>query len=121
MEIVDDYTEDFYIGTFDAPSKFRGQPNPELDLAWDNVTKIPNFFPFSEETLNKIDKGVESVRFPKAKGGEYAGTLEVFHMLHCVDLLRRHTYFDYYKDIELAFNAPEKVIRVHLGIQLLQK
>jgi hypothetical protein len=37
-------------------------------------------------------------------------------MLHCVDLLRRHTYFDYYQDTEIAFKGQDTVIRMHLGI-----
>lgn len=114
MEVVKDLQDTFYKGTFDAPSIFRGAPNPELDLAWDNITKIPNFFPFSDEELERIGKTSESVRFPEDNGGEYAGMLEVFHMLHCVDFLRRYTYYDYYRETELAFQQEPEVVRIHL-------
>jgi hypothetical protein len=46
-----------------------------------------DFVPFSKDELFKMGKGDQvemAVKFPKDKGGEYAGMPEVFHLLHCV-------------------------------------
>ena len=41
--------------------------------------------PISTEQIDQIGKSLEmTVRYPEEQGGQYAGSLEVFHQLHCL-------------------------------------
>jgi hypothetical protein len=41
-------------------------------------------FSLSESDLKTIGKNRNAVKFPPELGGEYVGSLEVFHQLHCL-------------------------------------
>lgn len=47
--------------------------------------------------------------------GQYLASLDVFHQLHCVDLLRKATHREYYDKHEGSFaGAPENIVQGHL-------
>ena len=47
--------------------------------------------------------------------GQYLASLDVFHQLHCVDLLRKSLHREYYDKHEGSFaGAPEHVVQGHL-------
>lgn len=47
--------------------------------------------------------------------GQYLASLDVFHQLHCVDLLRKALHREYYDAHEGSFaGAPEAVVQGHL-------
>lgn len=47
--------------------------------------------------------------------GQYLASLDVFHQLHCVDLLRKSIHREYYDKHEGSFaGAPEAVVQGHL-------
>lgn len=80
-------------------SKYRGDPSPELDAAWEHLTTT-HMFPVTEEEVLRLGKDPEYVtRMPEEFGfgsGLYAGFMDVFHNIHCLDYLRRQAYPDYY-------------------------
>lgn len=61
-------------------------------------------------------------KHPKTGVEGYRVGLEVFHQLHCVNLLRQATFKDYY--VELGTNGDfvegEEMLRIHLGKSLAQ-
>jgi hypothetical protein len=70
------------------------------------------------EELGKIDMPTSSlkVKHPKTGVEGYRVGLEVFHQLHCVNLLRQVTYKDYYLELGNGnFAAEEKELQMHTG------
>lgn len=59
------------------------------------------------------------VKDPKTGIEGYRVGLEVFHQLHCINLLRQVTYRDWYEDISGEFKEGQKGLRMHTGILLI--
>ncbi|KAE9401368.1 hypothetical protein BT96DRAFT_773808, partial [Gymnopus androsaceus JB14] len=112
-----EYNTVTFDGTFRYPSIYRGTPTPELDAAWDRIT-LPAVQPLSisRETLLKIGKVDKPslVRYLEEDGGGYMASLEVVHQLHCLNMLRKYTYNDYYKEFDKAFTVDPEKFRTHL-------
>lgn len=68
----------------------------------------------SYDTLRIIGASEDSARLPPESGGGYMGSLEVFHQLHCVNLLWQATNAEYYKDRSLAWTDSAATLRQHL-------
>jgi Mycotoxin biosynthesis protein UstYa len=72
--------------------------------------------------LGKIDMPASSlkVKHPKTGVEGYRVGLEVFHQLHCVNLLRQVTYKDYYTELGNGnFAGGQEELQVHTGIYFL--
>ncbi|KAJ0312899.1 hypothetical protein Brms1b_007605 [Colletotrichum noveboracense] len=64
--------------------------------------------------LNKVPPE-KYERVPKELGGGVKGFLNVFHQLHCLNLVRQYTYRnDYDYSNVTAFRAPEELVRGHI-------
>ncbi len=57
----------------------------------------------------------DDVRLPEELGGGYMTDFAVIHQLHCLNLIRKATYYDYYKDKAIEFAAGPKLARSHIG------
>lgn len=96
-------------------SVYKGEPNPELDRAWAGLVLGTGLTSISDEILQKLGKSGQPslVKFLDEDGGGYMATMEVSHQLHCLNLLRKSTYFDYYSSKDALFgNGPK--YRQHL-------
>jgi len=105
-----------FNGTFRYPSIYRGTPTPELDAAWNRITKNVQPLQISRETLDKIGKADRPslVRFKEEDGGGYMASVAAIHQLHCLNMLRKYTYNEYYKDKDEAFTVRPDIFRTHL-------
>jgi hypothetical protein len=78
----------------------------------------------TEEELSIIEmpKDHLKVKHPKTGVEGYRVGLEVFHQLHCINLLRQATYKEYY--VELGTNGDfaegDDLLRMHLGMCINQ-
>lgn len=72
----------------------------------------------SAAELRKIDKptSVLKVTDPRTGIEGYRVGLEVFHQLHCLNLLRKTTYIDYYGSRGGDFAEGIDGLRMHLGL-----
>ncbi|KAF9803517.1 hypothetical protein IEO21_09655 [Rhodonia placenta] len=124
LEAVELYNVKFN-GTLNHPSVFRGEPNPELDAAWDRIAMDPRPFRVTSEILEKIGQPERpsSVRFSDEDGGGFMATIEVSHQVHCLNMLRKHTYFDYYESSDISVADGPEVYRMHLDhcIEMLRQ
>ncbi|KAI9150630.1 hypothetical protein HJFPF1_10405 [Paramyrothecium foliicola] len=90
---------------------------PEVDKAWDHITYDVGDQMISKEALARLGLDPKSLKVSDTKTGEegYRVGIQVFHQLHCLNLLRQDSYRDYYShhggDIEVE---PED-LRGHLG------
>lgn len=59
------------------------------------------------------------IKTPPAAGGQYYANVEVFHQLHCLNLLRKTSYWnhDYYANLgEVEFVNEDHIVRLHAGM-----
>ncbi|CAN9348306.1 unnamed protein product [Alternaria alternata] len=104
-------------GTFiEMGSIYRGRPSPEVDAAWERVeTQTP--IPISREDVIAQGKDPEdAVKWPEEFGfgpDAYIGRIDVFHQIHCLNVLRKHLHFNY--DYYYAGERMNKYDELHTG------
>lgn len=90
---------------------------PEVDAAWDHITYDVGDQMITREELDRLGLNPGSLKIKDPKTGKegYRVGIQVFHQLHCLNLLRQDSYKDWYShhggDIEVE---PED-LRGHLG------
>ncbi|KAL8923288.1 MAG: hypothetical protein Q9208_004688 [Pyrenodesmia sp. 3 TL-2023] len=114
-----EYEVQRFKGSFGLQSPFTGV-GLEVDAAWDNITDGPTggAIGITREQWEAVNPHHEyPVLLEHDHGtGRYLASLDVFHQLHCVDLLRKRVHRDYYDQHEGSFaGAPESVREGHLG------
>ncbi|RAK97889.1 oxidase ustYa family protein, partial [Aspergillus ibericus CBS 121593] len=115
LEAVE-YIDVKFQNRFNEHSIYRGKPTPELEQAW---LDLWNFAPINIplEKLSALNKSTTSnwQRAKPEKGGGVIGSLEVFHQIHCLDLIRQYTYRDQYDySKQPAFDGTEEQVRHHV-------
>ncbi|KAH7324305.1 hypothetical protein B0I35DRAFT_159170 [Stachybotrys elegans] len=89
---------------------------PEVDKAWDHITYDVGDQMITPKALHRLGLDPNSLRIKDPRTGEegYRVGIQVFHQLHCLNLLRQDSYREYYShqggDIEVE---PED-LRGHL-------
>lgn len=102
------------------PSIYRQDPSYEVDVAWDRLGDL-RLIPLTREEVEAIGKSPQdAVKFPIDFGlgpEAYAGRLDVFHQIHCLDTLRREAYFEHYYGSVYpgGFNQTSNMHRLHLS------
>ncbi|KAH0422891.1 hypothetical protein CcaCcLH18_12543 [Colletotrichum camelliae] len=112
MEFVE-YTEQNHLM---QPSPYRGKPTREVEEAWIRLWRVPPIR-FPEDKLAALSKAPAEKyeHVPQELGGGVKGFLNVFHQLHCLNLVRQYTYRnDYDYSNVTAFRAPEELVRGHI-------
>jgi len=98
LEIIEDeYRKIRWEARYDVPSPYKGPPSEVIDAAWGKITTIGPMS-ISETELHEINPPQWPVRLPEESGGGYMGLVEFVHQIHCLDLLRKQTYPEYYKE-----------------------
>jgi len=112
LEAVEYEVQQFKAG-LKAKSVWSEDPGAEVDKAWHNITET-GYFGLPEEAWKSFNPHLEEgVKLPN---GQYLATLDVYHKLHCLDILRRAVHFNYYHDKYPAFiNHTDATINEHLG------
>ena len=110
----------YVSGTFNASqgkdSGYVGTSN-ETEEMWNWVTVDMGDQMITPEELKLVNKPKTSVKVKDPKTGKegYRIGLEVFHQLHCLNLIRKSTYRDHYQG-KGDFEEDEDKIRAHLGM-----
>lgn len=101
------------------PSIFRQEPSHEVDMAWRLIGDTRPIPLTRDEVLALGKNPADRVRLPKSFGvGEsYAGRMDVFHQIHCLDALRREAYFEHYysETYPNGWNDTTEKHRLHLS------
>jgi len=124
LEIYDD--DELSVQRFDGalrkPNKFRGPPSQEIDDAWDEITYSNGILVrLSKDQLDRVNASGFAAEYTEDMGGGYMAGIEVFHQLHCLNMLRKATYMDYYLPKNEEWKDQE-TLRYHLrqSLRLLQ-
>jgi hypothetical protein len=84
------------------PSIFQKYPSPEVDEAWDRVANIQSI-PLTADEVRQLGKDPATVwPAPKDEFGEgvYYGLIDIFHQTHCLNMLRKSAFPEYYGDVK---------------------
>lgn len=89
----------------------------EVDKAWDSIANDMGDQMISEEELNRLGLPKNSLKVKDPKTGKegYRAAVEVFHQLHCLNLLRQYVYKDYYVNIYSDIQEEEQGLKGHVG------
>ncbi|KAI0166436.1 hypothetical protein GGR57DRAFT_446735 [Xylariaceae sp. FL1272] len=104
---------------FDLPAIAEGPfigKGPEVDERWEYISRIGDTMISHEEMVNLgLNPDVSlKITDPNGKPG-YRVAIEVFHQLHCLNLLRQNVYQDYYAPMGGDTAAPEMDLQGHLN------
>jgi hypothetical protein len=71
--------------------------------------------------ISKLDMPETSLKVNHPTTGEegYRVGMEVFHHLHCLNLLRRVTYKEYYEPLGGEFSHGPEVLQAHTGKRII--
>jgi hypothetical protein len=74
----------------------------------------------SESDISRLGMPTSSLKVNHPRTGQpgYRVGMEVFHQLHCLNLLRRVTYKDYYEPLGGEFGHGPEALKHHTGIKL---
>ena len=94
-------------------NKFVGA-GPEVDKAWREISYDMGDQWIPKSALPKLgDSSSLLVNHPHTGEEGYRVGMEVFHQLHCINLLRRVTYKEYYEPLGGEFGHGPEALRKH--------
>ncbi|KAJ8132571.1 hypothetical protein O1611_g1052 [Lasiodiplodia mahajangana] len=79
---------------YPTEAPFNGEPSPELDEAWDDLLYAINVR-LTEDELRRV--GLNITNRVQVNGGDYLGSIGIYHHLHCLNNLRMVVHWDYYE------------------------
>ncbi|PQE19591.1 tat pathway signal sequence protein [Rutstroemia sp. NJR-2017a WRK4] len=120
LEDLDPGLQEFrFNGSIRWPSPYRGPPSKEVDAAWNRISIVrPLDLDISKEDFHTIGVNADTAATNAPEhGGGYFMVPEFTHQLHCVNLLRKASYFkyEYYKIHDPDFGDKEETFKVHLA------
>ncbi|MCJ1312519.1 hypothetical protein MMC25_006193 [Agyrium rufum] len=88
---------------------------PEVDKAWREISYDVGDLMILPHQLSKLDMPDDSLKVKDPKTGVegYRVGMEAFHQLHCINLLRRVTYKEYYVPLGGEFAQGPEALRAH--------
>ncbi|KGQ11832.1 hypothetical protein BBAD15_g2423 [Beauveria bassiana D1-5] len=94
--------EQRFNGSLFKRSPYSGPPTPEMDKTWGRYTEM------GSSMLVKIDEDdarastsyslETAVHLEETQNIGYMASLGLFHQIHCLNMLRKFIYLDYYKE-----------------------
>ncbi|KAG2063187.1 hypothetical protein BDR04DRAFT_1111767 [Suillus decipiens] len=104
-----------FNGTLDFPSIYHGPPSAEIDAAWNRISLDVGPTQMSREEMLKAGTTDlrSKVRYLDKVGGGYMVYTGTSHQMHCVNLLHKATWLEYYGSTDV-FQMPLEKVRRHL-------
>lgn len=89
----------------------------EVDKAWDEISLDTGDQWLSKDDISKLGMSETHLKVNHPETGEegYRVGMEVFHQLHCLNLLRRVTYRSYYEPLGGPFSHGQEKLKAHTG------
>ncbi|ETN46997.1 uncharacterized protein HMPREF1541_01187 [Cyphellophora europaea CBS 101466] len=112
-----EYSSVDYNGSFLQENIYRRPASPEVDAAWEALGVNYRGIRVPEDQAVAAGISKSHVRINKKHGGGYPANVEGLHHLHCLNLLRQTSKynFDYYKALgEGAFKNDDMIVEKHV-------
>jgi hypothetical protein len=89
---------------------------PKVDAAWNRVTYDVGDQSLTADEMTRLGLSLDSLKVKDPKTGDqvYRVGIQVFHQLHCLNLLRQDSYRDYYSHHGGDIEVPADDLRGHL-------
>ncbi|CAG7562013.1 unnamed protein product [Fusarium equiseti] len=89
---------------------------PEVDKAWEHITYDVGDQMITRDELDNLglDPSSLTIKDPKTGKKGYRVGMQVFHQLHCLNLLRQSTYREYYSHTGGDIDVDHEDLRGHL-------
>jgi hypothetical protein len=111
-----DLTTERFDGALRHSNRFRGNPSQEIDDAWDEITYAEGgLVRLNQDEVERVNASEFAAEYTEDMGGGYIAGIEVFHQLHCLNMLRQATYWEYYAP-KLEWGRDPGTLRYHLGV-----
>ncbi|KAG0698833.1 hypothetical protein DFH29DRAFT_1002457 [Suillus ampliporus] len=115
---IDSFTDDVFddvIREYEDEAR-EAQEGGEIDAAWARISH--DVLP-TRMTLEEILKAGEvdspsKVKYAEKFGGGFMVSLEATHQMHCLNLLRKASWIEYYEPVEPSFQDAPYIVRMHL-------
>ncbi|EJP70447.1 tat pathway signal sequence [Beauveria bassiana ARSEF 2860] len=86
--------EQRFNGSLFKRSPYSGPPTPEMDKTWGRYTEMG-----SNDARASTSYSLETaVHLEETQNIGYMASLGLFHQIHCLNMLRKFIYLDYYKE-----------------------
>ncbi|KAI0512697.1 hypothetical protein F5B22DRAFT_614882 [Xylaria bambusicola] len=104
---------------FDLPPKAEGPfigKGDDVDARWDYISAVGDTMISHEEMISLGLDPETSLKITDPRNGKpgYRVAIEMFHQLHCLNLLRQNAYKEYYAPLGGDISAPPTKLRNHL-------
>ncbi|KAL2818340.1 hypothetical protein BJX63DRAFT_384022 [Aspergillus granulosus] len=114
-----DLTTERFNGALRVPNRFRGSPSQEIDDAWDEILYAEGgLVRLTRAEVELVNASEFAAEYTQDLGGGYIAGVEVFHQLHCLNMLRQVTYLDYYAPRKVEWARDPETWRYHLGVSV---
>ncbi|KAK6520994.1 hypothetical protein TWF506_001230 [Arthrobotrys conoides] len=97
------------------PSIFRLPPSPEVDEAWESVSRVAMFTITTQDVIKMGKDPSQTVRLPESFGfppDTHLAQFDSVHQIHCLNTLRKAVFFEYYHGKKSTIN---RLYWVHLS------
>ncbi|KAI8193446.1 hypothetical protein CCHR01_12062 [Colletotrichum chrysophilum] len=116
LEAVE-YVQMDFNDAFNSTSIYRGLPTPEREQAWFDLT-YKHAVEIPPERLAGLNRSEEDhlKHVPEDVGDGYVALLEVFHQLHCLNMIRVYTWWQVgkYDKIPVGLSNDPLKNRIHV-------
>lgn len=105
-------------GSFKKETIYRHPASPEVDAAWDELGASLKSFIIPEEDGPKYGLHPGQLKRLPELGGGFVAVLDSVHHMHCLNVLRKASHFDwhYYREQGHGlFADPEEWVRLHFS------
>jgi len=91
-----EYEDVEFDNKFAHQTVYRGPPTLELEAEWKNLWYF-DAIEIPEEKMGLLNRSAETGPWKRTRSGDgYSALIEVFHQIHCLNLIRQYTWRDYY-------------------------
>ncbi|EFQ24894.1 hypothetical protein CGRA01v4_06855 [Colletotrichum graminicola] len=120
-----EYIQYDFDDAFNSTSIYRGPPTPEREQAWFDLT-YKHAVEIPQDKISGLNRSEEDhlERVSEEEGSGYVALIEVFHQLHCLNMVRMYTWLQAGKydkpPLGLAFDPLKNRIHVDHCIEALR-
>lgn len=94
--------------------QYFGEPNQEIDDNWTRLTYAAGI-DLDEEEITQ--SGLKDKTWQEPQGGLWRTGLDVFHQLHCLNMIRKSFYPEYYEERhDHNIDDPPRLLNMHRGM-----